>query len=93
MNYHLRIKPEAQQDLAQAMDWYEDQKEGLSIEFLATIDKALESIKANPSLFQERYREIRIVFTRRFPYGIHYTLEEDTIYVHAVLHTHRKPRG
>ncbi len=92
MALKLIIKPAAEDEILEAIQWYDQQREGLSLELLQSIDDVLERIKKNPEYFQERYREIRIVFTKRFPYGIHYTVEKDTIHVHAVLHTKRKPR-
>lgn len=92
MVYRLIIKPAAEDEIAEALEWYEEQREGLSLELLENIDQALKRIKENPEFFQERYREIRIVFVQHFPYGIHYTSENDTIYVQAVLHTKRRPR-
>lgn len=92
MGHRLIIKPLAEIEIAEAIEWYETSKEGLGLEFIAQLDKCLERISENPEHFQKRYGEIKIVFTKRFPYGIHYTFESGTIYVHAVLHTKREPR-
>lgn len=93
MVYKLIIKPLAEIEIAEALEWYDKEKEGLGLELLKQIDECLELISKNPECFQKRYREVKIVFTKRFPYGVHYTSEFDVIYVHAVLHTKRRPRA
>ena len=92
MAHKVIIKPGAELDIIEAVEWYEEGKVGLSLDFLEQLDKELDRISKNPEHFQKRYRNIKIVFTKRFPYGIHYTLENDILYVHAVLHMKRKPR-
>ena len=40
MSFSLTISPEAEQDLAEARDWYEEKRIGLGGEFLLAVDKA-----------------------------------------------------
>jgi len=93
MGYELIIKTGAELDITEALDWYEEQREGLGIELLEAIDVEMTRIEKDPEHFQMRYRDFRIVFAKRFPYGIHYTIEEKKIFVHAVMKTIRKPRS
>ncbi|PIB25179.1 type II toxin-antitoxin system RelE/ParE family toxin [Maribacter sp. 4G9] len=93
MVHKVIIKPGAELDILEALEWYEEEKEALALDFLQRLDDELDRISKNPEHFQKRYRDIKIVFTRRFPYGIHYTLENDIVYVHAVMHMKRKPRN
>ena len=92
MAHKVIIKPGAELDIIEAVEWYEEGKVGLSLDFLEQLDKELDRISKNPEHFQKRYRDIKIVFTKRFPYGIHYTLENDILYVHAVMHMKKSPR-
>ena len=92
MGYNLIIKPGAELDIAEALEWYEENTE-LSLELLNEIDEVLIRIASDPNNFQKRYKEITIVFTDRFRYGVHYTIEDQTVYVQAVLHTSRKPKS
>ena len=92
MVHKVIIKPGAELDILEALEWYAEEKEELSLDFLQRLDDELDRISKNPEHFQKRYRDIKIVFTKRFPYGIHYTLENDIVYVHAVMHMKRKPR-
>lgn len=90
MGYEIIIKPYAKLDLSEAVRWYKEKD--LALDFINEVSDSLETIKNNPYLFQKRFQEIRVVFTHRFPYGIHYTVEEEIIFVHAVFHMKRKPR-
>lgn len=92
MAHKIIIKPGAELDILEALKWYGEEKEALSLEFLQKLDDELNRISQNPEHFQKRYRDVKIVFTKRFPYGIHYTLENDIVYIHAVMHMKRKPR-
>lgn len=92
MKYHLIIKPGAALDLLESANWFEDQKERLGKRFLAAVDEKLAMVTENPLHYQVRYKTTRFALVKRFPYAIHYTVEEDTIYVLAVLSTHRNPR-
>ncbi len=92
MEYKLIVKPEAERDLMEALEWYEEQRTGLELELYRKVSEVLDDITKNPEYYQERYREVRIRFTRKFKYGVHYTIEGDIVYVHAILHTSRKPR-
>ena len=87
MVYKLIIKPKSQQDIREAMEWYKNQNINLPEKFLEKIDESLLKIRKSPQHYQKRYKEIRIIFTRKFPYGIYYTVEDNTVYVHAILHT------
>ncbi|MDZ7848604.1 MAG: type II toxin-antitoxin system RelE/ParE family toxin [Owenweeksia sp.] len=92
MAYKLVLKPGAENDLLEAIEWHEQQAtEGLEVHFYEEVSKVLDDIARYPEHFQKRYREVRIRFTTRFRYGIHYTLEANTVYVHAIYHTSRRP--
>lgn len=92
MGYNLIIKPGASLDIDDALEWYEEQREGLASELYYEIDKVIKIIEETPNLFQVRYRNVRIVFAERFPYGVHYTIEENNIFVHAVMKMQRNPK-
>ena len=61
----------------------------LSQKFYLDFWDSIAKIKANPKQYQERYRQIRIAFLNRFPFGIHYLLKDDRIIVLKILHTSR----
>ena len=40
----LRVRPEAETELAAAAEWYESRKPGLGVELVASVDQALEGL-------------------------------------------------
>lgn len=92
MSRELILRPEAEADALEAYQWYNEQLSGLGDDFLAEIDRAIDTIRTNPELPQKLYREFRRVLTRRFPYAVFYAVRDDRIIVFAILHMARDPR-
>jgi plasmid stabilization system protein ParE len=55
------------------------------------VDAALALIQRTPELHPLIHKQIRRALIRRFPFGIFYVVEEDTIRVLAVFHGKRNP--
>ena len=92
MKHRLVIRPEAEADLLDAMQWYKDQRQGLEDEFFLAFDAALSRLRRTPKSFPIVHESIRRVLLRRFPYGIYYLLEGEQITVIAVFHAKRDPK-
>jgi plasmid stabilization system protein ParE len=92
MSYKVIIRPEAQIDLKDAYFWYERQRTGLGKELVSHIDACLASVKRNPFSYPLKYKVVRRALVSRFPYGIFYLIEEQTIVVVAIFHAKRDPR-
>lgn len=93
MSYSLFISEDAKKDIIEAYDWYNTISEKLAKSFEAELDSCFSKIILNPILFQKRHRNVRVCFTRRFPFGIHYVLIHREIKVIAVFHTSKNPRS
>jgi len=89
----IKLTSAAKQDIKDATTWYNKQKNGLGKIFNNNVIEAIEKIKSNPLAFQERYKVNRIIFVKKYPYGIHYKITEEYIIVIAVLHTSRSPKN
>ena len=79
------------EEAQQAKEHYESEVDGLGDAFAAVLHASIQSIKQLPygsRLFHDPYR--RFVM-ERFPYGIIYRLEENTIYIVAIAHFKRRP--
>lgn len=83
--------PEAEIELIAAIDYYESLKIGLGFEFSIEVYSTIENIVAYPNAWPLLYKDIRRCLTQRFPYGIIYHINKDTIFVLAIMHLHRKP--
>ena len=82
----------AQKELNDAVDWYNEQADGLGNEFLDELDRAIRRAIAYPQSCTEIESGLRRCIMARFPYGLIYGLEKDKIIVVAVAHLHRNPR-
>ena len=92
MTYRFQILEAADHDIAEAILQYENVRKGLSVDFELCLEEGYADILNTPLGYQVRYREVRIKFIRRFPYGIHYMVEDDMITVISVFHQSRSPR-
>lgn len=91
MSQRLILRPEAERDIAEAAEWYDQQRAGLSLQFRAALDNTFASIEENPQLHAQVYQNLRRAFVRRFPYGVFYVPRTEGLVVVAVLHTARDP--
>lgn len=89
--HKLVFSKEALLDIEQIAIWYEEQREGLSYDFELCLEDSISQIYRNPELFQVRYKNVKVRFIKRFPYGIHYLKNLDKIIVIGVFHTSRSP--
>jgi hypothetical protein len=89
INYDLVISRAALNDI----EWYEDQRQGLSIDFKLCIEEGYEDITNNPLGFQLKYKDVRIKYISRFPYGINYIIRNNMIYILCVFHTSKNPKN
>lgn len=89
----LKFTDDALFDIEEITLWYEDQRKGLSYDFELCLEAGINEILRLPLGFQQRYKEVKILFINRFPYGIHYILKQDQIVVIGIFHTSRSPKN
>ncbi len=88
----VRFLAPARQELDDAVIWYNEQANGLGQEFLDELDRAIRRSVAYPLSCPEIEPGLRRCLLARFPYGLVYGLDGDTVVVVAVAHLHREPR-
>jgi plasmid stabilization system protein ParE len=88
----VRFLKLADQELTDALNWYDQQLDGLGRDFLDELDRAIRRLAAFPLSSPEIELGLRRCLLARFPYGVIYGVEGDTIIVVAVAHLHRQPR-
>lgn len=91
MNLPVRLLPEAKAEFDAAADWYEQQRAGLGVDFIARIREVLDRIAANPQLHAKVYGDVRKAVVTRFPYVVLYREDAGEVVVIAVFHTLRDP--
>lgn len=91
-NYSLIIKPDAELDIQDAYQYYEERKIGLGSEFVRAVDACVSKIGRNPTACPVVHNQIRRGLVRKYPYGIFYIIEDSVIFVIACFHAKRNPR-
>lgn len=89
----VRFLPPAEAELAEAIAYYDSQRQGLGAEFARAVQTAIERIAKFPHAWTAVSHNARSCLTDRFPYHVVYQLSGVTIYVVAVVHAHRRPRS
>ncbi len=88
----LIIRREAEQDLAEASDWYKERGTVLRERFVARIESLLLRITRNPKQFPYAVGQIRRASVGGYPYSIYFRITATSIVVLAVLHHGRDLR-
>lgn len=91
MIYRITFRRAARTELEEAVDWYEMQKQGPGIEFLAEIEAAVDRLAENPERFAVVQGDVRRVGARRFPYNVYFRIRASQVVVLAVFHARRNP--
>jgi hypothetical protein len=86
MIFEVIVRSFAEKDIRKSFDWYEFQRLNLGNEFLDEVSKGVSVIKSNPFVFQIRYKETRIGYINKFPFGIHYIVEKNKVIILGVFH-------
>lgn len=92
MAYAIVLDHRAIDDVQKAIDYYDEQQPGLSKRFEAALNKHLLALEKNP-FFQNRYDNIRCLPLKKFPYMVHFSVDEgkQLVTVRAVFHTSLDP--
>jgi len=88
----IRFLKPARFEVDDAFAWYDSQSHGLGMQFLDDVDRAVRRIVAYPLSSVEVDQGLRRCLLSRFPYGIIYGIDSETVIVVAVAHLHREPR-
>ncbi len=87
----ISLLPLAQLELDEAFAWYEKQVVGLGYEFLDEFDQTVRLIVSFPKMAEKIEVDARRRLLNRFPYGVIYGIDGNTVVVIAVAHLKRKP--
>ena|SRR5688572_20720716 len=90
----LKVLTEAEQDIAEAAQWYQSISHDLAVRFLSEVGDGLALIERHPQRFSAppNYRgkaEVRRYLLRTFRYMIIYQVRPKSLLVVCVVHTQR----
>ena len=86
MTFAVHFNPEASQDIEAAFAWYERLRSGLGDEFVRSVAAGSESLSRHPDRHPVSREPFRWLKLRRFPYGLHYHVQGNTVIILACLH-------
>ena len=86
------VRPEAEVEVQRAFGWYQQQSEGLGLEFLRAVEACLSGVTRNPFAYTvAKVPNVRRALIRRFPYALFYLVDDEAIVVIAVFNIKREP--
>jgi len=88
---NVSLLKEAQFELDETIDFYNNQLKGLGDDFLNEFLSTVERICNYPDAWHLLSKNTKRCQTRRFPFGIIYSIQGDMILILSVSHLHRKP--
>lgn len=92
MKRHLIVRPAAEQDIAEAVDWYGKHASEQAARFLDELGSLMVRVGESPQVFRTVHGQVRRAGMRTFPYLVWFTLDEsDTVQILAVTHHRRDP--
>lgn len=88
---HYSFHPDAEIELIQAIEYYEQCSKGLGQDFAIEVYASIERIITYPKAWSVIDEEIRRALVKRFPYGVLYAEDSNEIFIVAVMNLHRNP--
>lgn len=87
----LNILDEAERELVESVAYYESREPGLGMRFRDEVASVVNRILRFPDVPRVRRKRYRRVNLRTFPHYVAYVIRDDTIWVVAIAHGHRRP--
>lgn len=93
MIYNIANSPVVKVDIINAVNYYKHISPKLAKQFLFRIREAKVYIQRSPLAFEVKYKSVRTLTLKQFPFNIHYIVdsEQKQIVVIAIVHAHRNP--
>lgn len=83
--------PEAKEELFKTINYFDECRSGLGLEFSKEVFSTIQRIIHFPSAWSKFSENTRRSLTNRFPYGIIYQIIEEEILIIAVMQLNREP--
>ena len=90
--YEIIILVRADLEVDDIIEYYELASNGLGIKFNNEFENYVETLKTFP-FFEEKYNIVRTLPLKKFPYTIHFTVDENEkiILIQAITSNHQDP--
>lgn len=92
MPFKVEILKRANLEIEEAYLYYESIQNGLGIKFILEYENYLNTLYKIP-FFEQKYNSIRVLPLKKFPYSIHFSVNETEkiVVIHAVTCDYQNP--
>lgn len=92
MSYSLVILERAQEEIDEAYEYYSEISYGVMKSFDHQLEQVYQSWETNP-FFQFRYKNLRALPFKSFPYLIFFSVDEQEkiVYIYSIFNTNQDP--
>ena len=90
MAYKLEIRAEADEEIFEAYNWYDNQPPWLGKQYLEELEAILQEILLNPQHYKVAGSVFRQASMKTFPFVVYFEITDDRIIVYSVFHKNRK---
>lgn len=92
-HFNVVVNDAVADEIQDAVDYYKEKLKSLSARFYNSAKKSLKSLEHDALLYQVKYKDIRCAKVKKFPYLIHFKVneKENTVYVYALICTYKNP--
>jgi toxin ParE1/3/4 len=87
----LRVSLHADLEFEDACKYYEACSPGLGARLLRASEQCVSGILDRPARWRKFSGRYRRALVDGFPYGVIYAIHDETVYVIAFMHLHRRP--
>jgi hypothetical protein len=87
----IEVLDQAAEDLIEGFHFYEDQQIGLGSYFLNNLYADIESLRLYGGVHRQVYKGYHRLLSKRFPFAVFCTVQDETVFVHAVVDCRRDP--
>lgn len=91
MGFKLKLSTQAQLDIWDIIDWYENKQPGLGKRFDSDLNTLFYKIAQNPTLYSYYQKDFRRAVAKHFPYLVIFKINENDIIVYTVVYGGRDP--
>ena len=92
MAFSVKLLKRAELEVDEAIVYYKDIQPKLAERFLTDYENQLKTLNTIP-YFEIKYQEIRKISFKKFPYTIHFSIDElnEAVLIHAVTCDYQNP--
>ena len=91
MTLPYELSARAERDIANACDWYDEQRPDLCDRFMEDLLATITTITERPTSCPTVLKDVRALLCDTFPYRVYFKIVNQRISILAVYHTARDP--